>query len=118
MLFQLSHRVIGLILFQLQTISGELEDRLKVFDSDSESEDEDALKKAAEELKVGDHELGVYTRNTNETRAVNDCVVWRGIKGTLGMNQNISTNSGLQLVPSHFRPIRKSNKCYWPIITG
>lgn len=36
---------------KLQTISGELEDRLKVFDSDSESEDEDALKKAAEELK-------------------------------------------------------------------
>ena len=37
---------------QLRTISAQVDDRLKVFDSDSESEDEDALKKAAEELKV------------------------------------------------------------------
>lgn len=36
---------------KLRTVSGELEDRLKAFDSDSESEDEDAVKKAAEELK-------------------------------------------------------------------
>jgi len=36
---------------KLRTISAQVEDRLKMFDSDSESEDEDALKKATEELK-------------------------------------------------------------------
>jgi len=36
---------------KLRTISAQVDDRLKVFDSESESEDEDALKKAAEELK-------------------------------------------------------------------
>jgi len=36
---------------KLRTISAQVDDRLNVFDSDSDSEDEDALKKAAEELK-------------------------------------------------------------------
>ena len=48
-----SHFVI-LCFEQLRTISAQVDDRLNVFDSDSDSEDEDALKKAAEELKVSD----------------------------------------------------------------